>query len=346
MILKDRIKFRLWLILVFIVRIVFAKRNFKVSIFRGLYFNFHGGFTSDQVALYHLTKENKKMYLSELDWYKSRRINYPNSHMLNDKLKCTEIIKKYVMVPKTVLKKQNNILVTDNNEKITIDEAIELIQNNKSCFFKPIAQGKGRGILKIEYIKKDFYIDYEKASKNQIKELLNLKDNYFISQSVVQADYLKKIYDKTSNTIRLVTARDNNNQVKVLFAVQRIGTKKTIPVDNGSRGGLVSKIDTKTGILSEAKSIQNNNTYIYHPDSNFKIKGICIPRWEEIKNKMIKVMKKLPQFKFIAWDILVTNDDFYILEANSSSGVNIIQVFGGERYQELGKFYKEQGIIK
>ena len=57
-------------------------------------------------------------------------------------------------------------------------------------------------------------------------------------------------------------------------------------------------------------------------------------------------MEKLPYLKFVAWDLLITEKDICVIEANSSSGVNIIQVFGGQKNKELGKFFKENNVIK
>ena len=48
----------------------------------------------------------------------------------------------------------------------------------------------------------------------------------------------------------------------------------------------------------------------------------------------------------IAWDILPTAEGFTVIEANTSSGVNIIQLWGPQRYGRLGDFYREHGIIK
>lgn len=334
-----------WLCAVFVIRIVLAKRNFKVPIFKGLYFNIFGGFTSDQVALYNLNKKNKKDYLSEFDWYKSRRINYPNAHMLNDKLVCVEMIKDYVNTPKTLFFKKNNKIFIENNE-INIGDAIKILKKEKSAFFKPISIGKGIGIFRIDYRNKKFYLDFKELSENKMINILKAKEEYFLSTRISQAKYLDNIYDKTSNTIRLITVRDKSNKVIPLIAVQRLGTKETIPVDNGSRGGIVSFIDMETGTLSKAKSLHNKKSYKNHPDSDSPIEGVVIPNWKEIKNEMVSVAEKLPQFKFIAWDILPTDNGIFVLEANNSSGVNIIQVFGGQRNKELGKFYKEQKIIR
>lgn len=340
-----KIKRFIWLSAVFVVRIIFAPRNFKVPILKGLYFNFFGGFTSDQVALYNLTKESKHEYLSEFDWYKSRRINYPNSYMLNNKLIFVNLIKDLINTPETIFKKENNKILLDNDKEVDINKAMDILKEVKSVYFKPISVGKGIGIFRIDYKNNNFYIDFEKRSEKEIKETFEVKDNYFLSNRIKQALYLDNIYDKTSNTIRLITASDEKG-VKILFAVQRIGTKDTIPVDNGSRGGLVAKINLKTGKLSAAKSIHNNNEYIKHPDSNNKIEGVQIPNWDSIKKQMIEVTEKLPQFKFIAWDLLPTDKGVFVIEANSSSGVNIIQVFGGQRHKELGNFYRKQKVIK
>lgn len=334
-----------WLFAVFFVRIVFAKRNFKVPYLKSLYYNINGGFTSDQVALYDLNKTNKKEYLSEFDWYKSRKINYPNSYKLNNKLICAEMLKDIVYVPKTVLKKESGILSLDNNNKITEEEAIATLKKEKSLFFKPISIGKGIGIFRLDYKNNKFYINFKEVSEEKLKELLKTRDDYFISSRIAQSEYLDNIYEKTSNTIRLITVRENN-KVKILFAVQRLGTKETIPVDNGSKGGLVANINLDTGKLSKAKSIHNNIEYEKHPDSNKTIEGVIVPNWETIKKEMLKAAEKLPEFKFIAWDLLPSDNEFYVLEANNSSGVNIIQVFGGQRNKELGNFYKQEKIIK
>lgn len=343
--LKDKIKYYLKLFAVFWIRIVFAKRKFKVSILKSLYYNFNGGFTANQVALYNLNKSNKNDYISEFDWYKSRRLNYPNSYMLNNKLICVSLIKDYISTPVTFFKKEKGKISTDSKE-ISLAKAVNILKEKESSYFKPISVGKGIGIFRIDYKKNSFYINFKKVSENKIRTILKTKDRYFLSSCINQADYINNIYDKTSNTIRLITGRNKKGMVKVLGAVQRIGTKETIPVDNGSMGGLIANINLQSGILSKAKSLHNKNEYERHPDSKSLIEGVEIPGWKEIVKQFIDLTKKLPQFKFIAWDILITNDDVYVLEANSSSGVNIIQVFGGQRNKELGDFYKEYKIIK
>ena len=61
---------------------------------------------------------------------------------------------------------------------------------------------------------------------------------------------------------------------------------------------------------------------------------------------MLALARKFPFMNFIAWDILLTDEGICIIEANTSSGVNIIQLWGPQRNGELGDFYRAHGVIK
>ena len=198
-----------------------------------------------------------------------------------------------------------------------------------------------------DYEKRMPCIDLKPMSDEEFIAYLKDRDNWFLSEAMEQHSYLNKIYDKTVNTIRFITLRDpKTHMFKVFFAVQRIGTKETIPVDNGSRGGLVAKIDLETCLLSEARCLHNRNVYKVHPDSGAPIEGVQVPGWQQLKRDMLELADKLPYMHFIAWDILITEEGHCIIEANTSSGVNIIQLWGGQRNKELGDFYRYHKVIK
>ena len=66
-----------------------------------------------------------------------------------------------------------------------------------------------------------------------------------------------------------------------------------------------------------------------------------------IKEEVLALANKMPYMHFIAWDILITEDGgICVIEANTSSGVNIIQLWGGQRHGELGEFYRYHKVIK
>ena len=345
--LYDKITKIIKLSAIWVIKILFAPRNFKVNVFKSTWFAIFGGFMPDQVALYHLNMKNRHEYLSEFDWYKSRYINEPYNFILNNKLVATDILKQYVKIAPIFVVKRKGRLTSCDNKINTYEEVVDEIKKVKVSFIKPNNMGKGSGVMRLSYEDKKFYIDTKEVSKDEIISLLEKRNDYHICEGMKQSKYLDNIYDKTVNTIRFVVLRDpKTNEFKVNSAVQRIGTKETIPVDNGSRGGLTAKIDLDTGEMTSAKCIQKSVDYDRHPDSNSLIKGVKVPNWENVKKEMLALSNKFPYLYFIAWDLLLTDDGICIIEANTSSGVNILQLWGGQRNEELGNFYRYHKIIK
>lgn len=335
------------LIVIYFRRILFVKNHFKCPFYKKIRANLTRGFLADQWMLYDLDHNDPGQYLSEFDWYRSRYINEPFDFLFNNKIASTEILKHYVRVPEIYMIKNKGILSDFDSEEVSYESALNLLEEKEKLFIKPYGAGKGTGVNILLFKEKRFFVDQKEYSREEMLEFLKNRDNWFLSETMKQHHYADCLYDKTVNTIRMITMRDiHNHKFKIFFAVQRIGTAATIPVDNGSRGGLVSKINLDTGVLSEARSLHNRNVYKVHPDSGNVIEGVQIPGWEEIKKDILELANKMPYMHFIAWDILVTEEGMCIIEANTSSGVNIIQLWGGQRYGELGDFYRYYNVIK
>ncbi len=347
-------------------RILRAPNHFGVSFGARLRLAVFGGYMVDQKALYDFDNNDKREYLSEFDWYRSRWINEPFDQMLNNKIICTEVLSPHAYVPKILFMKNKGRMVSLEKWRSdgyrSHEDVMALFKRFDVLFMKPLAAGKGRDVHRIEMeeslrghsaheidhgVGGKVLVDGVPMSKDDFFAFLDANDEWFLSEGVRQHPFLDSLYDKTTNTIRLITLRDPKSGVyKVFFAVQRIGTSDTVPVDNGSRGGLIAKIDLDTGELSEARSLQALWSYDLHPDSGATIKGQRVPGWQALKTQMVELAKKFPFMNFIAWDILLTEMGPCIIEANTSSGVNIIQLWGPQRNGELGDFYRAHGVIK
>lgn len=331
----------------YISRIIFAKNYLKSNLWQKIKANLNHGFLADQWILYDLDHNDKKQYLTEFEWYKSRYINEPFNAVLNNKIIATEVLKQYTRVATNYVIKNNEYLTNFESEKVNYNYIITLLKKEKQLFMKAIGAGKGKGVYLLTFKNKELFIDTEVKTEDELIYFLKKENNYFISEVLIQNNYANKLYDKTTNTIRIITLRDiETHNFKIFFAVQRIGTSKTIPVDNGSRGGLVSNINLETGELSIAKSLHSLETHRIHPDSKNPIEGVKVPGWNKIKNEVLELSNKMPYMNFIAWDVLLTEDGISIVEGNTSSGVNIIQLWGGQRNGELGNFYRHHKIIK
>lgn len=328
-------------------RIVFVKNTFKVSFFTKLRANLFGGYLADQYVLYDFKRNDKKEYLSEFDWYRSRYINEPFDFAFNNKVVCAEILKHHIRFAENYYIINKGQLYDFENGPIEYEQIYNRLIKEGNLFIKPFAMGKGNGVHRLAAERDKLYIDNKQYTKEALIEYLKKLDGYVICECMKQHSYSDAIYDKTVNTIRFITMRDTKtHQMKVFFAVQRIGTSKTIPVDNGSKGGLVANIDLETGVLSEARCLKDLGVFKVHPDSGNPIEGVQIPDWDQIKKQMLDVCKKIPYMDFIAWDLLITKEGICVIEANTSSGVNIIQLWGGQKQGELGEFFRHYNVIK
>lgn len=329
-------------------RIIFVKDHFKVPFLTKLKANIFGGYLADQWALYDLDMKKRKQYLSEFDWYRSRYINEPFDYMLNNKIIATEVLGRYVRMPQIYLVNSKGVISDFSGAVLDSDEAVDRLKDIKDVFIKPFGKGKGNGVHHITCQADSFCVDEQPITTQALAKMFKDHKDWYLSEAVKQHPYANKLYDKTVNTIRIITLRDpKTKRFKVFFAVQRIGTSRTIPVDNGSQGGLICKIDLETGRLSHGRRLHDCDIYENHPDSNAHFEDVTIPGWNEMKQEILALAEHFPYLHFIAWDVIKMPDgQNCVIEANTSSGVNIVQLWGGQRQDELGDFYRAHGVIK
>jgi len=167
---------------------------------------------------------------------------------------------------------------------------------------------------------------------------------------VQQAAYAVQIAPLSGNTIRVLTLRDEAGPF-VASAVHRFGIRETAPTDNWSRGGLCAKVDLETGVLGKAvKHPKHTNGALKwverHPDTDALIEGAVVPRWTQIQAELLRALDDLPEFVQVGWDVLVTDESFWVIEGNSNPGFSSLQVHGSLlKDSRVRAFYKSHGII-
>ena len=336
------------LMVLWVVRVLFAPNHFRIPLHTRIRYAVGGGYMVDQVAMYDLRHNDKKQYLSEFDWYKSRTINDPYSHMLNNKVVFADMIKSFCPTPELfAVKKDGRVAGMNGRTLSTHADLLQLLKEEGAFVVKPVNVGKGIGVHIVKYNGGELLDNGKPVTGDELIDTLKKDKSWLICAYAKQAEYLDKIYSGSANTIRMIVLRsEDSGEFELGFAVQRIGASWTGAVDNGSRGGLIAKVDIETGELSEARTLHNLEVYDVHPDTKSPIKGVVIPEWESIKAGVLDASAHFPYLDIIAWDILPTPDGLTVIEGNTSSGVNIIQLWGGERYGKLGDFYRRHGIIK
>ena len=341
MVLKKIMNIHLWFITVFC-----QHNNTNLRIYQKLR-AIRYGFSNDLYSMYQLDKNNPNLYINEYIRMRTREIDGEYKTILDNKLLFEQLFSKYVQIPKTV------IIITDNiysvKDGIIKQELLSKLLIKDKYIMKPISgTGGGYGVSLIKKIENSKYLfNGCELTGEQLYDKLKKYKNYIVSEYVNQHEYSNTINPYSVNTIRIITIKDpKTGDFIIPCAVHRFGSKKSGIVDNASAGGFISNINIEKGILLETKSFSNLKSIDKHPDTRAQINGIKIPHWEEIKSKLIEVAKQFPYIPFIAWDIVVTDDGFSIIEGNTSSGLNIFQIFGPIKNSKLGEFYKYYGYLK
>jgi len=345
-----------------IYRVIRDKGNCKVSFFNRIKANLKG-FRSDQWIYYNLSEHDPTKFISDFEWYFTKNINRQYRLVMDNKNIFTEIFSRYLDVPNIYYYIKKGQVYSLNSSRNSTDEIIKILNKKKKLILKPINGGEGLNVHVISKSISDqqrknlsefdkLYYDDELSDKNRLRSLLKSLDEYIITEFIEQHNYAKQLYERTTNTIRIITLNNPSfGKIIIPCAIHRIGRDASFPVDNFSKGGLTVEIDLESGCLGRAASFLDcqGSELIFmsrHPDNNEQITGITVPYWEKIKSTLIEIARKFPYIFFIAWDVVVTEKGFSVIEINRSSGLNIFQIFGGMRESYLGDFYKFHGRIR
>ncbi len=193
----------------------------------------------------------------------------------------------------------------------------EKISNLNKIIVKPLYDYGGSGI-NIYKVNRNIFSDYFTYKKIKNKD-------YIIEEVIEQDENIGKIYPGSLNTIRIMTII-RNGKFEIIMAALRMGCNKTKTIDNFTAGGLVASINPKTGIVITDAVDKKGNIYELHPDTNTKIKGFQIPKWNEIIKKLKDASKEVPKMPYIGWDIAITkNGEIELIEGNHNPGIRIFQ---------------------
>ena len=91
-------------------------------------------------------------------------------------------------------------------------------------------------------------------------------------------------------------------------------------MDNVDCGGMAARIDLESGMLLTVGADKAGNRYEKHPMTGTDIVGFKIPYWEEAKQMCMEAAMMIPQMRFIAWDVAITENGPTFIEGNSFPG--------------------------
>ena len=189
----------------------------------------------------------------------------------------------------------------------TLESLEKFLSDKDSVIAKPLEGSSGQGIEK--YGRQDW-----QDSIPMFLELLINNSIGILEEVVVQHERLSQLCPSSVNTVRIATLLGDKKQ-GIVYAFLRIGNGRVM--DNVDCGGMAARVDLDSGRLLTVGADKQGNTFKIHPKTGTPIMGFEVPFWEEAKQMCIEAAQKVPQMRFVAWDVAITNDGPRFIEGNS-----------------------------
>ena len=192
------------------------------------------------------------------------------------------------------------------NQETTEEQLSAFLEDKLQAIWKPLEGSSGQGIER--YTKADwqdaatFYQKLKKAAPGILEEI------------VIQHEAMASLCPTSVNTVRIATLLGDKQQ-GIVYAFLRIGNGKVM--DNVDCGGMAARVDLASGKLLTVGADKQGNTFTVHPKTGTPIVGFQVPYWEEAKAMCLEAAQKVPQMRFVAWDVAITADGPRFIEGNS-----------------------------
>lgn len=254
------------------------------------------------------------LYIPEFERY----MNYNQSlaNVLEDKNLLYVFAKaSNVRMPRMYLSCQAGIYKDAENKVLDFEKACALISNIGVCFAKPsIGTDSGRGC--------EVYCLVNgtdtKSGKTSGMLLKDLGKNFTIQERLVCHESIRKIYDGSVNTFRIMTYRCKN-QIIVAPIIMRIGRGGSY-LDNAHAGGMFIAL-SDDGTLHKTAFTEFKEEFVEHPDSKLKFEGYRIPLLPNVVDAVKRMHYSLPAIGVINWDMTLDESGQPVLiEANVNGG--------------------------
>ena len=323
-------------------RIIHAKRY-------GSVWNYLHGFYQETRDLNGINKNNYKSFLDDRRYMLGHPYNGHFSSIIDNKIYLPYLLKDfpenvphyYFYISKGVIRSMNK----------TIEDGFEsficLLNRENILALKQCYSSFGKGFYVIEKSEKGrVRINKKDCCLDDLKMLFSKIKDYVCTEYVRQHEYSMHVCPTSLNTIRFLCIRDEDRGgFYVARCFHRFGIEGSLVDNLGGGNGYLFLVDKDTGRLKAngAKNVNNKGeVYMEQIDypGNLAYCGMQIPKYQEIKQKLIDISNSFPFLRYIGWDVAVTAEGFKIIESNSLTSLGVLQRDGGFLDDEkLCRFY-------
>jgi hypothetical protein len=194
--------------------------------------------------------------------------------------------------------KRDWLLITSADQR---DEFIKFAENKDQFMLKPTDGEGGEGVQKLPAEVESFDANIDKVP--------------FLVEEVIEQDETMASLNPTSvNTIRVLTFIQSDGTSEIVGTYLRIGRGGI--VDNFCSGGMVTPVDKETGVVHYPAVNSDIQDFATHPLTNTPIVGFKVPYFDELKKMTKEAALKVPQVRFVGWDVGISKKGPCLIEGN------------------------------
>lgn len=219
-------------------------------------------------------------------------------------------------LPKTYFRSMDGKLYDGNYIVVKRENFHKLFNGVDKLVVKPAKDMGGKGVTLFQRKGADF-ID----SENNLLSLSFLeetyKTNFLIQECLKQSEFMAQFNPSSVNTLRIATYRDvKTGEIDILGAVIRIGGKGSF-VDNACSGGSFVYVD-ENGRLGKFACNEHGVRRAVYNDIDFSKEEYIIPNFEQIKQFVYNVARRMPHMSLFANDVAIDENGMpRLIEVNT-----------------------------
>lgn len=247
---------------------------------------------------------------------------------------------------KTFMNMNDNITL---NQKLN-DKAYQHIFENKIAFNHAFSEYLGRGFLDMKKTSPEEFAAFCKdkesvfakqtesfgglgVKKITLSEITDLKALYhslvkdkfdLVEETILQHEEMNRLCARSINTLRIATLLDPEGKAHCAYVLLRVGNGQK-DVDNVSSGGMYTMVGEDGTVRFPAFCDKIVTYYEEHPATKVPFVGFSVPCYKEAVALCLEAALRVPQMRYIGWDVAISPSGPCLVEGNSFPGYDMPQ---------------------
>ena len=165
---------------------------------------------------------------------------------------------------------------------------------------------------------------------------LTCRKGYIVQPRLVNHRDIQDLSNGALTTVRVMTCRNERDEYEVTNAAFRMAQGDNTVVDNFHAGGILAKVNIRTGELGRATDGAlalgpGTGWCERHPDTGGQIRGRILPLWPEILDLVRRAHgTAFSDHVVIGWDVAILDDGPRLVEGNKGPDLDLVQRSHGE----------------